>query len=64
MVGGTQTKAMDYRPALDAQLFEWTPDAIYKGYRGPVREEFQILTFVSDGLITVPGGGKFGSSCF
>jgi hypothetical protein len=27
-------------------------------------EEFQILTFVQDGLIIGPGGGKFGSSGF
>jgi len=37
---------------LGAQLFEWTQDAISKGYLGHVREEFQILTFVQDGLFT------------
>jgi hypothetical protein len=64
VVGGIPTNALDYSPAWDAQLFEWTSDAISKGYRGQVREEFQILTFVQDGLITAPGGGKFGSSGF
>ncbi|MEO7146001.1 MAG: hypothetical protein ABI165_21110 [Bryobacteraceae bacterium] len=64
VVGGIPTNALDYSPAWDAQLFEWTQDAIDKGYRGQVREEFQILTFVQDGLITAPGGGKFGSSGF
>ena len=64
VVGGIPTNALDYSPAWDAQLFEWTPDAIGKGYRGQVREEFQILTFVQDGLITGPAGGKFGSSGF
>src|ERR1700724_2367041 len=64
VVGGIPTNALDYSPAWDAQLFEWTQDAINKGYRGQVREEFQILTFVQDGLITSPGGGKFGSSGF
>ena len=64
VVGGIPTNALDYSPAWDAQLFEWTPDAINHGYRGQVREEFQILTFVQDGLITGPGGGKFGSSGF
>src|SRR5713226_2392068 len=53
-----------YSPAWDAQLFEWTQDAISKGFRGQVREEFQILTFVQDGLITGPGGRNFGSSGF
>lgn len=64
VVGGIPTNATDYSPAWDAQLFEWTQDSINKGYRGQVREEFQILTFVLDGLITGPGGGKFGSSGF
>ena len=64
VVGGIPTVALDYSPAWDAQLFEWTQDAISKGYRGQVREEFQILTFVQDGLITGPNGGPFGSSGF
>jgi hypothetical protein len=64
VLGGIPTEALDYSPAWDAQLFEWTQDAINKGYRGQVREEFQILTFVQDGLITGPKGGPFGSSGF
>src|SRR6266567_677311 len=64
VVGGIPTNALDYSPAWDAQLFEWTADAINKGYRGQVREEFQILTFAQDHLITGPGGGRFGSSGF
>jgi hypothetical protein len=64
VLGGIPTIALDYSPAWDAQLFEWTKDAIDKGFRGQVREEFQILTFVQDGLITGPGGAPFGSSGF
>jgi len=64
VLGGIPTIALDYSPAWDAQLFEWTDDAIDRGFRGQVREEFQILTFVQDGLITGPGGAKFGSSGF
>jgi hypothetical protein len=64
VLGGIPTIALDYSPAWDAQLFEWTSQAIDKGFRGQVREEFQILTFVQDGLITGPGGGTFGSSGF
>jgi hypothetical protein len=45
-------------------LFEWTQDAIDQGFRGQVREEFQILTFVQDGLITGPGGKAFQSAGF
>src|SRR6266404_5063763 len=64
VLGGIPTIALDYSPAWDAQLFEWTQDAIDKVFRGQVREEFQILTFVQDGLITGPGGVPFGSSGF
>ena len=64
VVGGIPTIATDYSPIWDAQLYEWTTDAIANGYRGQLREEFQILTFVQDGLLTGPGGGKFGSSGF
>jgi len=64
VVGGIPTNALDYSPAWDAQLFEWTQQAIANGFRGQVREEFQILTFAQDGLITGPNGGAFGSSGF
>jgi hypothetical protein len=64
VLGGIPTIALDYSPAWDAQLFEWTKGAIEEGFRGQVREEFQILTFVQDGLITGPGGTPFGSSGF
>jgi hypothetical protein len=64
VLGGIPTIALDYSPAWDAQLYEWTPDAISRGFRGQMREEFQILTFVQDGLITGPGGAAFGSSGF
>jgi hypothetical protein len=64
VLGGIPTIALDYSPIWDAQLFEWTQDAINKGYRGQVREEFQILNFVRDGLLAGPGGVAFGSSGF
>ena len=64
VLGGIPTIALDYSPYWDAQLFEWTQDAIDQGFRGQVREEFQILTFVQDKLITGPGGAAFGSSGF
>jgi hypothetical protein len=64
VLGGIPTIALDYSPAWDAQLYAWTKDAIEQGYRGQLREEFQILTFVQDGLITAPGGAPFGSSGF
>jgi hypothetical protein len=64
VLGGIPTIALDYSPYWDAQLFEWTTNAIKQGFRGQVREEFQILTFVQDKLITGPGGKAFGSSGF
>jgi len=64
VVGGIPTIALDYSPYWEAQLFEWTQDAIDQGFRGQLREEFQILTFVQDGLITGPAGKTFGSSGF
>jgi hypothetical protein len=64
VLGGIPTIALDYSPNWDAQLFEWTQSAIDQGFRGQVREEFQILNFVLDGLLTGPGGATFGSSGF
>ena len=64
VLGGIPTIALDYSPYWDAQLFEWTQDAIDQGFRGQVREEFQILTFVQDKLLTGPGGSKFQSAGF
>lgn len=63
-LGGIPTIALDYSPIWDANLYEWTSDAISKGYREQLREEFQILTFVNDGLLTGPGGKPFGSAGF
>jgi hypothetical protein len=63
-LGGIPTLALDYSPAWDANLYEWTQDAISNGYRGQLREEFNILTFVQDGLLTGPGGKPFGSAGF
>lgn len=64
VVGGIPTIALDYSPMWDANLFEWTDDAIDRGFRGQLREEFQILTFVQDKLLTGPGGKPFGSFGF
>lgn len=63
-LGGIPTIALDYSPAWDANLYEWTQDSINKGYRQQLREEFQILTYAQDGLITGPGGKPFGSAGF
>jgi len=62
VLGGIPTIALDYSPAWDAQFYAWTQEAIDRGFRGQLREEFQVLTFAQDGLITGPGGKPFGSS--
>ena len=64
-LGGIPTIALDYSPAWDANLYEWTAAAIASGYRGQLREEFNILTFVQDGLLTgFPPGAPFTTSNF
>jgi len=60
--GGVPTLASDYSPVWDANLYEWTEDAIEKGYRGLLTEEFRILKLARDGYITGPNGAPFGSA--
>jgi hypothetical protein len=64
-LGGIPTLALDYSPAWDANLYTWTQDAIDHGYRGQLREEFNVLTFVQDKLLTGASMTKpFGSAGF
>ena len=42
----------------------WTDDAIAKGYRSRLIDEFQVLGMVQGGFMTGPGGAKFGSAGF
>lgn len=60
--GGIPTTAMDYSPVWDANLYEWTEEAIRKGYRGLLTEEFRVLKLARDGYITGPNGAPFGSA--
>jgi hypothetical protein len=60
--GGIPTIATDYSPVWDANLYEWTDEAIEKGYRGLLTEEFRILKLARDGYITGPNGAPFGSA--
>lgn len=62
--GGIPTIALDYSPVWDGNPFEWTKEAIARGYRGRVTEEFHILQLARDGYITGLGGGPFGSAGF
>jgi hypothetical protein len=48
--GGIPTTATDYSPVWDANVYEWTEEAIEKGYRGLLTEEFRILKLARDGF--------------
>ena len=60
--GGIPTVATDYSPLWDANIYEWTPDAIAKHYPTRLHEEFEILGLAQRGVITGPGGKPFGST--
>ena len=40
----------------------WTQEAIDRGFRARVIDEFQLLGMVADGYITGPDGKPFGST--
>ncbi len=61
VLGGIPTIATDYSPLWDVNPLQWTQEAIDKGYRSRVTEEFQILGLVEQGWVTGPGGNSFGS---
>jgi hypothetical protein len=62
VVGGIPTIANDYSPLWDVQPYEWTAQAVAKGYRSQLREEFQILTLVQNGFLTGLNGAPFGTT--
>jgi hypothetical protein len=62
ILGGIPTVATDYSPLWDLNLGVWTQDAIAKGYRSRLLDEFEILEFAQKGFITGPNGGAFGST--
>lgn len=60
--GGIPTIATDYSPMWDFNLGVWTQEAIDRGYRSRLIEEFQILGFAQQGWITGPDGKPYGST--
>ena len=60
-LGGIPTIATDYSPLWDLNPFVWTEDAIARGYRSRLTEEFDILGKVEKGWMTGLHGGEFGS---
>jgi hypothetical protein len=61
VLGGIPTIATDYSPLWDLNPFVWTEEAISKGYRSRLSEEFDILGKVKRGWLTGLDGGQFGS---
>lgn len=61
VLGGIPTIATDYSPLWDLNPFVWTQEAIDKGYRSRLTEEFDILGKVQNGWATGLHGGEFGS---
>lgn len=62
VIGAIPTVGLDYSPLWDLNLGEWTQDAVAKGYRSRLIDEFQYLSMVQQGFITGPGGKKYGST--
>lgn len=62
VIGGVPTIALDYSPLWDLNLGAWTQEAIDKGYRSRMIDEFQYLGMVQRGFITGPEGKPFGST--
>ena len=60
--GGVPTIAGDYSPIWDLQLGEWSQEAVARGYRSRLIDEFTILRFAQGGFITGPMGKPYGSS--
>ncbi len=61
-LGGIPTIATDYSPLWDLNPVVWTQEAIDKGYRSRLTEEFFILGLVKRGFLTGLDGKPFGSS--
>ena len=64
ILGGIPFVATDYSPLWDVNMGAWTDDAIAKGYRSRLIDEFQFLGMVQGGFMTGPGGAPFGSAGF
>ncbi len=62
VIGGVPTIALDYSPLWDLNLGAWTKQAVAKGYRSRLIDEFQYLDMVRKGWITGPKGKRFGST--
>lgn len=64
VLGGIPTVATDYSPLWDVNPSVWTQEAIEKGIRSRMTEEFAILGMVEKGYLTGLEGKPYGSVGF
>jgi len=64
VLGGIPTVATDYSPLWDINPGVWTQDAIDKGIRSRMTEEFAILGLAEKGFLTGLDGTPYGSVGF
>jgi hypothetical protein len=64
VLGAIPTLSTQYSPLWDAIPYEWTPSATTSGYVQQMRDEFQVLQMLRDGLVTGPGGSSIGTGSF
>jgi hypothetical protein len=61
VLGGIPTLSTNYSPLWDINLGEWTPAARSRNFGSRLIDEFQVLSMVEAGLMTGPGGERYGS---
>jgi hypothetical protein len=64
VLGGIPTVATDYSPLWDVNPGVWTKEAIEKGHRSRLTDEFAILGMAQRGFITGLDGKPYGSVGF
>ena len=64
VLGGIPTIATDYSPLWDLNPGVWTQEAIDRGYRARMTEEFAILGMAERGYLEGLDGNKYGSVGF
>jgi hypothetical protein len=64
VLGAIPTLSTQYSPLWDAVPYEWTPSSVTSGYVQQMRDAFQVLQVLRDGLITGPGGSSIGTGSF
>lgn len=56
--GGIPTINLDYSPLWDAELIQWSPDAVKKGYKTRIIDLLHMYGLAEKGVLEGFGGGK------